>query len=125
MMAIDMTAAAALPRKYGLPLVVSSFFGSEDNFTALYRGNDVPVFDSPEKAARGMVSLLRHKEIRERKPIETPPLPARNPGVARHHRRGPGRRARRPSTSTRRSRSSPPTASRSPGRRSPRRRTRP
>jgi acyl-CoA synthetase (NDP forming) len=83
MMAIDMTAAAALPRKYNLPLIVSSFFGGEDNFTAVYRDSDVPVFDSPEKAARGMVTLLRHKEIRERKPIEKPPLPERDPGVAR------------------------------------------
>ena len=83
MMAIDMDAAAALPRKYGLPLIISSFFGSDDSFTARYRANDVPVFDSPEKAAQGMVTLLRHKEIRERKPIETPPLPERNPGVAR------------------------------------------
>ena len=83
MMPIDMDAAAALPRKYGLPLIVSSFFGSDDSFTACYRANDVPVFDSPEKAARGMVTLLRHKEVRERKPSETPPLPKRDPGVTR------------------------------------------
>ncbi len=30
-----------------------------------------------------MVTLLRHKEVRERKPIERPPLPEKNPGVAR------------------------------------------
>ncbi len=83
MLTIDMDAAAALPRKYGLPLIVSSFFGNNDSFAARYRDNNVPVFDSPEKAARGMVTLLRHKEIRERKPIETPPLPERNPGAAR------------------------------------------
>ncbi len=81
--AYDMTPAVALPRKYNLPLVVSSFFGSEDSFTAIYRENDVPVFDSPEKAARGMVSLLRHREIRERKPIEKPSLPEKNPEVSR------------------------------------------
>ncbi len=83
MMAKDMTAAVALPREYGLPLIVSSFFGREDDNTSRYLENDVPVFDSPEKAARGMVTLLRHKEIRERKPIERPPLPEKNPGVAR------------------------------------------
>jgi acetyltransferase len=57
-------------------MVLSSFFGREDNNTSLYMDHDIPVFDSPEKAARGMVSLLRHKEIREREPIdraETPP----------------------------------------------------
>jgi acetate---CoA ligase (ADP-forming) len=79
----DMTAAAELPWKYGLPLIVSSFFGREDSNTSLYRDHDVPVFDSPEKAARGMVTLLRHKEIRERKPIVRPPLPAENQEAAR------------------------------------------
>ncbi len=78
----DMTAAVELPRKYGLPLVVSSFFGREDNNTSLYMDHDVPVFDSPEKAARGMVSLLRHLEIRGRKPIVTPALPPENPEAA-------------------------------------------
>ncbi len=81
--AYDMTPAAALPRKYNLPLVISSFFGREDSFTSFYRENDIPVFDSPEKAARGMVSLLDHKKIRERKPIEQPLLPEKNPGASR------------------------------------------
>jgi acyl-CoA synthetase (NDP forming) len=80
--AIDMTAAVELPRKYGLPLVVSSFFGREDNNTSFYMDHDVPVFDSPEKAARGMVSLLRHMEIRGRKPIVAPALPPENPEAA-------------------------------------------
>jgi acyl-CoA synthetase (NDP forming) len=82
-MAMDMTAAAGLPGKYGLPLVVSSFFGREDNNTALYMDQDVPVFDSPEKAARGMASLLRHLEIRGREPIVKPALPPVNPEAAR------------------------------------------
>jgi acyl-CoA synthetase (NDP forming) len=80
--AMDMTAAVELPRKYGLPLVISSFFGREDNNTSLYMDHDVPVFDSPEKAARGMASLLRHLEIRGRKPIVTPALPQENPKAA-------------------------------------------
>jgi acetyltransferase len=73
--AIDMTAAVGFPRKYGLPMVICSFFGRDDNNTSLYMDNDVPVFDSPEKAARGMVSLLRHLEIRQRKSIVMPTLP--------------------------------------------------
>ncbi|MCX5818839.1 MAG: acetate--CoA ligase family protein [Deltaproteobacteria bacterium] len=81
-MAMDMTAAVELPRKYGLPLVISSFFGREDNNTSLYMDHDVPVFDSPEKAARGMASLLRHLEIRGRKPIVMPTLPPENPEAA-------------------------------------------
>jgi acetate---CoA ligase (ADP-forming) len=82
MMEKDMTAAVELPRKYGLPLVVSSFFGREDNNTSLYMDSDVPVFDSPEKAARGVVSLLRHLEIRGRKPISAPILPPESPEAA-------------------------------------------
>lgn len=78
----DMTAAVELPRKYGLPLVVSSFFGRGDNNTALYMDHDVPVFDSPEKAARGLVSLLRQMEIRGRKPVVKPALPPVSPEAA-------------------------------------------
>jgi acyl-CoA synthetase (NDP forming) len=83
MMAKDMTAAVGFHRKYDLPLVVSSFFGRQDNFTSLYMDDDIPVFDSPEKAARGMASLLRHFEIRERKPIAYQTLPAEHPDAAR------------------------------------------
>jgi acyl-CoA synthetase (NDP forming) len=82
-MAKDMAAAVEMPRKYDLPLVISSFFGRADNFTSLYMDHDIPVFDSPEKAARGMASLLRYKEIRERKPIEEPLLPGKDLGVLR------------------------------------------
>lgn len=78
-MARNMSAAVGFHRKYDLPLVVSSFFGREDNFTSLYMDREIPVFDSPEKAARGMASLLRHKEIRERKPIGNGTLPAIHP----------------------------------------------
>jgi acetyltransferase len=83
MMAKEMPAAVELPRKYGLPLLISSFFGRDDNFTSLYMDHDIPVFDSPEKAARGMASLLRYKEIRERKPIENPAMPVEHPEAAR------------------------------------------
>ena len=79
--AIDMTAAVGLPRQYGLPMVVSSFFGRDDNHTSLYMDNDVPVFDSPEKAARGMASLLRHLEIRGRKSVETSALRPASPAA--------------------------------------------
>jgi len=83
MMAKDMAAAVGFHRKYDLPLVVSSFFGRQDNFTSLYMDQDIPVFDSPEKAARGMASLLRHKEIRERKPFTNPTMPAEHPEAAK------------------------------------------
>ena len=82
-MAKEMPAAMELPRKYGLPLIISSFFGREDNFTSLYMDHDIPVFDSPEKAARGMASLLRYKEIRERKPFANPTKPTEDPEAAK------------------------------------------
>jgi len=78
----DIAASAALPRKYNLPMVVSSFFGREDDNTSAYMDHDIPVFDSPEKAARGMASLLRHLEIRSRKPVEATALPPLSPEAA-------------------------------------------
>jgi acetyltransferase len=43
---------------------------------------DIPVFDAPEKAARGMATLLRHLEIRGRKPIGPREIPAAHPEAA-------------------------------------------
>jgi len=78
----DMTETVLLPRKYGLPLLVSSFFGDDDDYTKAYQDNDIPVFDSPEKAARAMASFLRHKEIRDRKTIIQTDLPERSDEAA-------------------------------------------
>ncbi|MCK9364663.1 MAG: acetate--CoA ligase family protein [Syntrophales bacterium] len=74
-MSHDMTEALALPWKHNLPMTVSSFFGRGDDNTSRYMDGDIPVFDSPEKAARGMASLLCRLRIRERKPIVKPVLP--------------------------------------------------
>ncbi|MDX9820666.1 MAG: acetate--CoA ligase family protein [Syntrophales bacterium] len=71
----DMSGMVELPAKYRMPLLVSSFFGREDNCTAAYMDHDIPVFDTPEKAARAMLALLRYKGIRERKQGSTSPLP--------------------------------------------------
>ena len=60
----DLEAPASLPAKYGLPVILSSFFGREDNYTRAYQDKDVPVFDGPEKAARGMLALHRYNEVR-------------------------------------------------------------
>jgi acetate---CoA ligase (ADP-forming) len=79
----DLTKTVSLPRKYGIPLLVSSFFDSEDDYTRAYQENDIPVFDSPEKAARAMASFLKHMEIRERKTIIPPILPERSDTAGR------------------------------------------
>jgi acetate---CoA ligase (ADP-forming) len=79
----DLSDTTALPAKYGLPVVISSFFDSQDNYTQAYRDHAIPVFDSPEKAAGGIVSLLRHREIRGRKPLDRPEIHEANPGASR------------------------------------------
>jgi acetate---CoA ligase (ADP-forming) len=72
----DLTQTVLLPWKYGIPLIVSSFF-EDDDYTQAYQRHNVPVIDSPEKAARAMVSLLRYKTVRERKSLTASELPAR------------------------------------------------
>ena len=78
----ELTETVSLPRKYGLPFLVSSFFDADDDYTRAYQDNDIPVFDAPEKAARAMASFLRHKEIRDRKTIVPPNLPERSDAAA-------------------------------------------
>ncbi len=55
-----------LPRKYNMPLIISSFFGQEDSYTKGFQENNIPVFNSPEKTARALGSLYRYKLIKER-----------------------------------------------------------
>ncbi len=71
----DTSGAVSLPDKHGIPLVVSSFL-DEDNYTQAYRQNNIPVLDSPEKAARAMLALNRHREIRQRGQVNKPELPS-------------------------------------------------
>ncbi len=79
MFRVDLSETVQLPHRYQMPLIVSSFFGREDNCTAAFMDNDIPVLDTPEKAARAMLALLRYKEIRKRKagaPSALPPADA-------------------------------------------------
>ncbi len=81
-METDMGEAVTLPWKYEIPMTISSFFGRGDDNTSRYIDNEIPVFDSPEKAARAMASLLNYREIRGRKPAEKPDLPEVCPDAA-------------------------------------------
>lgn len=65
-----------------VPLIVSSFMGKEDNCIRTYLENDVPVFNSPEKAAGGIVALFQHKKVLEREPYEEFSLPEPNHEVS-------------------------------------------
>jgi acetate---CoA ligase (ADP-forming) len=62
--------------RYGKPIAVSSFFDRDDDYMTAYEDNGMPVFDSPEKTAGAMVMMLRHKEIRERRPYGPVSVPA-------------------------------------------------
>ncbi len=66
----------SLPFTYGIPLVLSSFFDRDDDLTTAFEDHNIPVCDSPEKAARTMVSLLRYREVAMRKPYGAPEMPA-------------------------------------------------
>jgi acetyltransferase len=65
-----------LPHKYNMPVLVSTFFDHEDNYTKGYQDTNTPVFYSPENAARALGSLYHYKQIRERKPLDKIDLPA-------------------------------------------------
>lgn len=64
-----------LPRRFAAPFLVASFFNDEDDYTQKYQAENVPVFNSPEDAARAMGSLYRYKLIRDRGKISAPVLP--------------------------------------------------
>lgn len=66
MLKIDFEQSASLPHRYGIPMSVSSFFDFEDDFTIAYHQHDVPVYDSPEKAARALAALLKYREVLQR-----------------------------------------------------------
>ncbi len=63
-------------KRYGKPIALSSFFDRDDDYMTAYEDNGMPVFDSPEKTAGAMVAMLRHKEIKERKPYGPVKVPA-------------------------------------------------
>ena len=71
-----------LPRKYKMPLIISSFFGQEDSYTKGFQENNIPVFHSPEKTARALGSLYRYKLIKERSPGKKIVLPQINKQAA-------------------------------------------
>lgn len=72
---VDLSEAVTLPETYGKPMLISSFFERKDPYVAFYQDHDIPVFDSPEKAARAMADLYRYRKIRERTYSETPVVP--------------------------------------------------
>ncbi|MFO7951526.1 MAG: acetate--CoA ligase family protein [Bacillota bacterium] len=75
----DKEEALKLPRKHKMPLILSSFFGREDDYTTAFQDEYYPVLDGPEKAARGMLALHRYNLARKKAakgPGELPPQSA-------------------------------------------------
>lgn len=48
---------ARFPREYGKPLLVSSFWGREDDALALLTDREIPVYPSPERAVKAFAAL--------------------------------------------------------------------
>jgi len=79
----DLTPAMVLPWKYDMPMILCSFLDRSDNYTEAYEDHNIPVFDAPEKSARAMLALFRHKQIRDRKPAAPPVAPPKSPEAER------------------------------------------
>ncbi|MCD6584247.1 MAG: acetate--CoA ligase family protein [Desulfobacteraceae bacterium] len=68
----DLTDSVQVPFKNNIPMTVSSFFDRADQYTQEYEDNDIPVFDSPEKAAHAISALVKYKTICDRKSYQPP-----------------------------------------------------
>ena len=62
----DLSSLVDMPFTYKKPLITSSFFGKEDHCVRVFHEKGIPVFDSPEKAARAMGAMYKHYLIRKR-----------------------------------------------------------
>lgn len=67
--------AFELPHKHKMPMLISTFFDWEDNYTTGYRDTDTPIFYCPEDTARALGSLYHYKQIRERVPRKEVVIP--------------------------------------------------
>ena len=78
MLNVDLDTLVRLPAALGKPLLISSFFGREDNALCTFQEHGIPTFDGPEKAAAAMTLLWRWARIqRSRRPLAAPgTLPA-------------------------------------------------
>ncbi|MFW6414989.1 MAG: acetate--CoA ligase family protein [Thermodesulfobacteriota bacterium] len=71
----DFAESVKKPYQQGVPMTMSSFFDREDDCTKAYQDNGIPVYNSPEKAARAMATICRAAEVKGRTPDELPQLP--------------------------------------------------
>ena len=55
-----------IPTEFNKPIICASFFGREDEAVRIIQDGGIPVYSSPERAVRAMLSLCEYREIRER-----------------------------------------------------------
>ncbi len=87
----DVSPLAAMPARYGKPLLSCSFMGREDDGVRDLMDLGIPSFDGPEKTAHAMGCLYRHFLIRTREEDEAPApgVPAAARGIMEKAGRGP------------------------------------
>ncbi len=71
----DLITCITLPKKYNKPLLLSCFFDRDIGSTKFLQDNNIPVYYTPEEAARSMLSLYRHLKVRGREKIIPPQMP--------------------------------------------------
>ncbi|MEN6472440.1 MAG: acetate--CoA ligase family protein [Syntrophaceae bacterium] len=62
MVKLDLDPLTAMPFAYGKPLMISSFFDHGDHAIESFHARGIPVFDSPEKAAKAMAALYKYHQ---------------------------------------------------------------
>jgi acyl-CoA synthetase (NDP forming) len=55
---------AALPRQYGKPIITVRFRRTDDPTVEILKKAGIPVYDTPEQAARAMAALVKYAEAR-------------------------------------------------------------
>lgn len=66
----------ALVSTFKKPVGISSFYDRDDDYTAAYQDNGIPVFDAPKKTAGAMGALYSHFKVRRRPLWRFPAIPA-------------------------------------------------
>ncbi|MEN6448566.1 MAG: acetate--CoA ligase family protein [Syntrophaceae bacterium] len=73
MMKVPLDPLVEMPHRYGKPLLISTFFGNEDNCIRTFQEKGVPTLDAPEKTGRAMGAFSRHLTYRQRPEHQVPP----------------------------------------------------
>ena len=60
-----------MPSRFQKPVIISSFFGRQDQAARRLQDGGIPVFDSPEKAAAAMATLHTYRTIRSKAATST------------------------------------------------------